>query len=880
MTRLRRYLSGLRALLWKAQAERELDDELRAYLQLAIDRKMAAGLSRDAATRAARAEMGSLAAIKDHVRDAGWEFHLETFLQDLRFGVRSFVRAPRFTVPALITLALGIGATAAMFSVINTVLFEPLPYHEPDRIVAVWETNRGGARRNSIAPANFVAWTERARTLQHLGMVGSRSAAILVDGEPLQVSGLRVTSEVFRTLRVAPALGRAFTAEEDAGRTVILLSHEFWQRALGGRRDVLGLMLSTDGERRTVIGVMAPRFTIAGQPADFLVPYGISTERFRATRGRANSYAVARIVDGVSFDTAHAEMRAIYAELEKENPQLNAARTVMLFRLQDQMVGDIRLALLTVSGAVALVLVLACVNVANLLLARSTARGREVEMRRALGARRGRLVRQMLTESLVLAAAAGVAGLGVAALLHRGLLLVVSSGLPIPRLDQVALDFSVVLFAMIVTLGTGIAFGVVPAVISTSSTGDAVRAGGRHGGGRQLHRALDALVIGEIALSLLLLVGAGLLMRSFVNQTTIDTGYRTDGVLTARVRFPASSADVSRATTAFQDTLARMSALPGVQHAAAATCLLPPHGCGATSVWRLDRPTPPAEERRSSQIRPISPAFFATLGIPLLAGRDFFPADTVDSTPVAIVNESAVREYFTAESPLERQLHINTIEHANGRGDMPWTVVGVARDIKSSLDGRANPVIYVPLTQMPDSDVRFFVRTDRGPELLAPSVMTLVRSTAPEAPVDVRTLDDVVADTIARPRAVTVLVTAFALVALLLAAIGVYGVIAYSVRARTQELSLRIALGATGAAIARLVLGHAGRLAAIGIIAGVGLAAALSRLLQRLLFGVEAFDPWTFALTPLILLLVASAAAYAPARRAMRAAPTDVLRAN
>ncbi len=880
MRRLNRLGLGLRALIWKNRTERELDEELRAYLDMAIEQKISSGLPREAATRAARVEVGSVEAIKERVRDVGWEAHIDSLVQDLRFGVRSFLRTPGFTIPALLTLALGIGATAAMFSVIRTVMLEPLPYREPDRIVAIWETTRGGVNRNSIAPANFVVWRERAQTLEHLAMVGSRSVAITLTGEPLQIAGLSASSEVFRALDVAPARGRAYTAAEDDGTSVIVLSHEFWQRALGGRPDVLDLTLTTDGERRTVIGIMPPRFTIAGQHADFLMPYGLTTEELRAVRGRGSSYAIARLRDGLSFDDAYTEMQAIYAALEREDPQRNAGRTVMLFHLQDQMVGEIRPALLTLAGAVALVLVVACVNVANLLLARSAARTREVGMRGALGARRGRLVRQMLTESLVLATAGGIAGLGVAALLHRGLLAVVGERIPIPRLDQVELDLSIVVFALVVALATGIAFGLVPALISAASASDALREGGRHVGGRRLHRVLNALVVAEVAMSLVLLVGAGLLMRSFVNQTRIDTGYRSDAVLTARVRFPAMRSDAPRTTAVYRELLARMSALPGVQHTAAATCLLPPSFCTATSIWRLDLPTPADSQRRSAQIRPVSPAFFRTMGIPHLSGRDFTASDTADSAPVAIVSESLVREHFVGQDPLDKRLHINTLAHVNGTDDMPWTVIGVVRDIRSSVDGTASSIVYVPFPQIPSRDMRFFVRTDRDPMSLATSVTQVVHSMEPEAPVDVRRLDDVVAAAIARPRAITVLVGAFALLALGLAAVGVYGVIAYSVRERTREIGVRVALGATAMAVGRLVVGHALRLVGIGVTIGLIAAGALTRLLERLLFEVEPLDTWTFAVTPMVLLIVATIASYVPARRGMHMAPADVLRAN
>lgn len=548
MALLNRVASGLRALLRKKRLERDLDDELRAYLNSAVEQKMSSGMSQADATRAARAEMGSVEAVKDEIRDAAWETRVDTFVQDLRFAVRSFLGAPRFTIPALLALALGIGATSAIFSVVRGVMLEPLPYHEPERIVAVWETIRGGARPNVIAPANFVAWRERNRSFEHLGMVGPRRLAMIVNGQPDEVEGLAFSSDVFRALGVQPALGRAYTAEEDleGNDAVIVLSHEFWQTRLGGRSDVLDMALTTDGRRRTVIGVMPPRFTVVGQRADFLIPYGQTMEQLRAVRGRGNSYGIARLREGVSLEQAFSEMRTIAAQLEKEAPQRNAGRTVMLFPVHEQMVEEVRPALFALVGAVVLVLLVACVNVANLLLARSAARERELGMRTALGARRGRLVRQMLTESLVLGAAGGIAGLAVAALFHRGLLALVGDRIPIPRLDQVALDLPAVAFTMATAVATGIIFGLAPALVSTSHAGDALRDGGRHGGGRRLRRVLGTLVVGEVALSLVLLAGAGLLMRSFLKLQSIDPGFRAEGVLTARVQLPATRYDFAQ----------------------------------------------------------------------------------------------------------------------------------------------------------------------------------------------------------------------------------------------------------------------------------------------------------------------------------------------
>jgi len=806
---------------------------------------------------------------------------LEDTARDLRHGVRVLRRAPGFTAGALLTLALGIGATAASFSVVRTVMLEPLPYRDPDRIVTVWETNRGGTVRNVIAPANFVAWRERSRTLEHLGMVGPAGLAMIVNGQPLQTSGLAVSGDVFSALGVQPILGRAYTAEEDFGANsaLLVLSHEFWQRQLAGRTDVLGMTVATDGGPRTVVGVMPPGFTLVGQKADFLMPYGQTLEQLRAARGRGSSYAIARLREGVTFEQAYSDMRSVYAQLEKEEPQRNARRTVMVLHLQEQMVGELRPALFALIGAVLMVLLVACVNVANLLLARSAAREREIGVRAALGAERGRLVRQVLTESLLLATAGGVAGVAVAALCHRGLLALIGDRIPVPRLDQLTLDLPVVAFTMSIALATGIAFGVVPAFVSTSHANEALRDGGRHSGGRRLHRVLGTLVVAEVALSLVLLAGAGLLMRSLVRLQHTDLGFLPDGVLTATVQLPSTRYDLPRADMFFRESLSRVGALPGVQSAAGASCLPVPFACIGTSFWRVDLPKPADGQLSSSQVRPITPGFFKTMGIPQVAGRDFSDADTVDSAPVAVVSEELVRQQFPDGSPLGRRLRIG-VNHANGRDDVEWTVVGVVGNIKSSLDGPVRQTIFIPRAQRPGQAITLFVRSRQDPALLGNSVTGVVRAMEPEAPVSVKTLDSTIGDTIARPRAISILLGVFALVALALAAIGVYGVMAYSVRARTQEIGVRMALGASASAVFRMVLGQALRLVAAGVVVGLAAAAALTRLLERLLFEIEPLDPWTFAVTALVLLVVATVASCVPARRSMRLAPIDALRTN
>ena len=805
---------------------------------------------------------------------------IQDALRDIRHALRMLARSPGFTAAALMTLAIGIGATSGVFSVVRAVLLEPLPYRDPDGVVTIWETNRGGTVRNVIAPGNFVAWRERARTLNHFGMVEPTNLVLMIDGQASNVQGMSVSADVFTALGVNPALGRAYTVEEDFSghRAVVVLSHEFWQRRLGGR-DVLGTTLSTGSGPVTVIGIMPAGFTMVGQSADFLVPFGLTLQQLRDYGGRGNSYAIARLTDGASFAQATGEMRGIFADLEREFPERNARRTVMLFSLPDQMVGDIRPALFALVAAAGFVLLVACVNIANLLLARCASREREVSVRTALGARRGRLVRQMLTESLVLAGGVGIAGLGVAALCHRGLLALVSDQIPIPRLDQMTMDLRVIGFTMVAALVTGVAFGVVPAFIATNQTRDALREGGRHGGGRRRHRVLRSLVVAEVALSLVLLAGAGLLLRSLLTLERVDLGFRADGVLTARVQLPTPRYDFASSGKLFRDAMTRIAALPGVQSVGGASCQPVPFACIGTGFWRADRPRPESGQAPTSSVRPVTPGFFATLRIPQIAGRDFNDADTAESTPVAIVSQEVVRTQFSDESPLGRRLRIG-VNHANGREDVEWTIVGVVRDLRSTLDGPINHTIFIPRSQRPNAAMTLFVRTQQDPDALASSVAAIVKAMEPEAPVNLLSLEEVVGRTITRQRAIATLVGVFAVVALLLAAVGVYGVMAYSVRERTQEIGVRMALGASAASVFRMVLTQALRLILAGVAAGLLASVLLTRLLAGLLFEVGPLDPATFAVTTIALLAIAALAAYIPARRSMSMAPVEALRTD
>jgi putative ABC transport system permease protein len=804
---------------------------------------------------------------------------MSTLLQDLRFALRSFIRAPRFSVPAILALALGIGATSATLSVMRGVMLEPLPYRNPDRIVTIWESNPGrNVRRNVIAQANFVAWRERTRSFENLGMVGPARLSLIIGNTPEEVEGMFASSDVFAILGVQPGLGRAYTSNEDlqGNDRVMVVSHEFWQTKLGGRADLVGTAIRANGLPRTVVGVMPKGFTLVGQKASFLIPYGWDVERLRAAQGRGTSNGIARLRDGVSVEQASTEMRNLMSARQQEAPRLNTGWSAELVPVHEQMVEPIRPALLILTGAVLLVLLIACVNVANLLLARSTVRQRELGIRAALGAKRRRLLAQLLSESLGLGAAGGLAGLALAFALHRGLLALVANRIPVPRLEQVALDLPMLAATMAIALVTGVLFGFVPAIVTTGSIDETLRDGGRHGGGPRSRRILGGLVVAEVALSLVLLAGAGLLIRSFIRLQSIDPGFKSEGVLTARVQTPGVRypTPVQRATF-YNNALARISTLPGVEQAAGVTFLPMARGGGMrTACWRSDRPQPAAGEAATTDVRPITPGFFTTMAIQVVAGRDFTPADQTDSPRVTVISEAAARRVFPGEDPIGRHIDVFI-----GEAGPPYEIVGVVKDIRiASLDVDVFPMVYIPHTQLSVGSMTLVVRTSGNPRSLATGVGAAVHELDPELPLaDVQPLDDVVAFTIARPRVIMTLLVAFAVMAMLLAGVGVYGVMAYSVGQRTQEIGVRMAMGATRGAVFRMVIGQAFTLAAIGVAVGLVAAAGATRVLQTLLYDTEARDPSTFALAALVLMAVAMLASYVPARRGTRIALAEAL---
>ena len=799
-------------------------------------------------------------------------------LQDVRFAIRGFVRTPRFTIPALVALALGIGATSAIYSVVYGVLLRPLPYRDPDRIVSIFETT-STQQRGIVAAANFIEWRERNRSFSHLGLTSVTRLTVMLNGQPLDVPVGAASADAFGALGVEPIRGRTFTPEEDleGSDAVIVLTYEFWQSRLGGREDVVGSTIQTDGRTRTIIGIMPPEFTIEGQRAAAYITYGWTVEGLRRAVGRGGAHAIARLRDGVTFRQAADEMRALAVEREKESPRLNAGRSVVLLPIHTLTVETVKPALGVLAGAVVLVLLIACVNVANLLLARSTVRQRELSLRTALGADRGRLLRQMLTESLLLSLAGGIVGLGLAVAFHRGLLALVAESVPVPRIDQVALDLPVVGFTLVAALTTGVLFGMVPAFLASGRVTETFRDGGRHGAGPRARRLLGGLVVIEVALSLVLLAGAGLLIRSFMRLQSVDPGFRTDGVLTARVALPGARYPRPRDGAVFFDrALPEIRRLPGVQDVAGAA-FLPMSGGGiGTRFYRLDRPAPLPGQAPSTQVRPVTPGFFQAMGIPLRKGRDFTPDDRESSLAVAIVSEGAARTLYPDEDPIGRRLQVN----ARGADGQQVEIVGVVADVKlSSLDSETRAAVYLPFQQLPFGLMTFVVRTSLEPQALATGVTGIIRTLDPEVPVtDIRTMTQVVGLTLARQRIVSVLLIGFALMALALAAVGIYGVMAYSVSQRTREIGVRMALGATPVSVFRMVIGQALRLVVVGVAGGLLAAAGLTRLLGTLLFQTTPIDLPTFATTAVLLALVAALAAFVPALRGTRITPVEALR--
>jgi predicted permease len=883
-------MARLRAMWHSGAVRHEIDEELQFHIEMRTQENIERGMSPDEAERDALARFGRTARIKElswDVRGGGW---LETLWQDVRYGARMLRKQPSFTLVAVLTLALGIGVNTAIFSVVNGVLLKPLSFPAPERLVALSETSKE-VPLMAVAYPNYLDWRAQQTVFENMAARMPAGGVMTGDGEPERVTGRFVTASFFPTLGVQPRLGRFFTEEEDrpTAERVIVLSYGLWQRRFGADPKVIGRPLRFNSESWMVVGVMPAEFEFYGQTNpnnDFFIPLGrLSDQEFMGDRHSHTVFVTARMKPGVEMEQARAEMSAIAGRLSAQYPASNSGNGIALRSVLDDYVGDVRPALSMLTMAVALVLLIACANVANLLLARATTRRKEVALRMALGAGRWRIVRQLLTESLLLAIAGGMLGLLLGAWGLELLIKLNPEGLP--RLENISLDGRALGFTLLVTLLTGIVFGLVPALqTSKADFNEALKEGSlRSAGGAGGRWLRGTLVVGQLALSLMLLIGAGLLVKSFWRLLRVDPGYDARNVLTMRLRLPdAKYREATQAMAFLREVSRRVEELPGVQQVSVTTGF-PLGRASDNGYWVEGEPEPrqPGEWSTAS-MQSVSEGYHQTLGIALLAGRHFSERDTVDSPSVVIVDEDFVRRHLPNGSPVDA---LGKRLRFGGEGE-PWReIVGVVRHVRQNgLDEEGRTGIYRPWTQMNPKWLADFTRamdlivktTDDPTKFIAP-IRREVQGVDKDQPLgNVSTLEALVAQSVAPRRFSLLLLGVFASVALLLGAIGLYGVLSYVVTQRTREIGIRMALGAQKSDVLRLIIRYGMMLAVIGVGAGLVGAFALTRLMKSLLFGVSASDPVTYILIALLLLGVALLACYLPARRATKVDPLIALR--
>jgi predicted permease len=814
-----------------------------------------------------------------------WE---DEMMQDLRYGIRMLLKKPGFTLIAILTLALGIGANTAIFSVVNGVLLRTLPYHDPGALVMVWAHRpilqaRLGIPDFPVAPADFADWRNQNHVFEQMAALHVQKLNLTSGGEPELAGGVRASAGLFPMLGVNAVLGRTFLPEEEepGAPRVALISHWLWQRRFGSDPQLIGQKITLNNEAHTVIGVLPPGFQFPRKGAlpagyefpaqvDLYLPTAFTPQELSSRRG--NYLAVlARLKPGVSIAGAQAEMEAIARRLTEQYPQTNSDKSVRLVALHQQITGKTRTALLVLLGAVGFILLIACANVANLLLARNAGRASELAIRTALGAGRQRILRQLLTESLLLAFSGGALGLWLAWWGVK-LLLALSPG-NLPRTDEIRLDTSVAGFTLLISILTGIVFGLLPALqASRPDLNEALKEGGRAAAGARRQRLRSFLIVGEVALTFVLLIGAGLLVRSFARLVKINPGLDPHSVLTMDIQLPRAKYTSPQQATFFQQTLERVRALPGVEAAAAAYPL--PLGGSHWSTWfTIEGKTLPPGETFNAGICSVSPDFFKTLRIPLRTGRLLAESDSANAPPVVVINEAAAQRFWSGEDPLGARISI---------GGPLYEVVGVVKDVKhSALDEAAIPEIYFPLTQFPQDFMTLTVRASGDPWQMIAAVRDQVWAVDKDQPVsNIQTMERLMANSAAPRRFNLLLLGAFALLGLTLASVGLYGVLSYTVTQRAHEIGIRLALGARTADVLKLVIGQGMRMALIGLLIGLGGALALTRLMKSLLFEMSATDPLTFVGVALLLMSVALLACYLPARKATKIDPLAALRCN
>jgi len=876
-----------RRLLFYARRDRfdrELEEEMRFHLEMKVEENLAAGTSPDEARYAAQRQFGNQTLLWEVSRDM-WSFRfLETIAQDVRYGLWMMVKNPGFTAVTALALALGIGANTAIFTVVNAVLVQPLPFHEPERLVRVWRSS-AEEDRTALSFPDFADIRAQQTVFERMAAWRSGDCALTGQGDPVNLSGVVATAELFPMLGVTPQLGRGFTPEEDrAGNRAVILSHSLWQNRFNSDQNVVGKTVTINGQSYNVTGVMPAefKFPIRNDPVDLwlsLAAVAEGKEPVIVQRGWLAFSIIGRLKPNVTAPQAEAALKVIVDNLARRHTESSDFLSARVLPFHQEVVRDVRLGLLLLFGAVGCVLLIACANVANLLLQRATTRRKEIAIRAALGAGRWRIFRQLLTESLLLALGGGVIGWLLAMWLTKLLISLAPGGLP--RAPESGLDARVLGFALLVSLATGVVFGLAPALhAAKTDLNEALKDGARGGGGARSNRFRNALVVVEVALTLMLLVCSGLLLNSFLRLQRVDPGFDSHNVLTFRIELPANRySQQTQVAPFYQQLISRLGAAPGVKSVSAISHLPLSSHRGTTGFSIEGIATPPDNTvPYSTDFRSATPGYFKTMGMQLIKGRDFTPRDGLLSTQVAIINESLARRYFPNQDPLGKRVRPGI--GIDERGWLMREIVGVVRDSKHvSLREEPPPNIYLPHGQFPRHGMTLVVRAENDPEALIGVMQKEAHALDSELPVfNIRTLDQYMASSVAEPKFSALLLGLFAGLALTLSCIGLYGVMSYVVAQRTRELGIRMALGAQTRDVLKLVVRQGMGLTLLGAAIGVAVAVAATRMMKSWLFGVSPTDPLTFAVAALLLTIVALLSCWIPARRAAKVDPIIALR--